>query len=753
MTIPSTLRRAGPFTGTGVLVSYPFTFKVFAASDLLVAVSDTNGLETILVLDSGYSVSLSPDQDATPGGSVTYAVGGVSTALPAGYKLTITGGGLPLDQPADLPNGGNFSPIVVENALDRLEMQIQNQAVELDRTLQTAITSPVSLALPAPVAGQLLGWNMTLDGLVNYAPDASSAAGLQIRLANPLSVVDGDAMLAVIQPLTGAQARTQHDRNLDTINLMDFIPISERAAIRNFTSVTNLATYINAAFAVANGRRLIVPAGLYNHSELQVPKAVKLMLEGDFASYDSTEGSVFKYTGAGIGLQVGVDDGNPDVTGPARGCKISRIHFTTTTGTTAIRLQNTALAEIEYCETRGFSGKVFDLRANVITRLVGAGIAGTQGAGGVGSGSYGIWCDDQYFGNYVVDIEHCHIFQLNHAGRFTEGRSLNVFNNIVENIRPGAAGGVWELSTSGYISLAAFTWNYYENHRGYLYEGSGFTGAILQLVVKNEDGWGSADAGNVNPGVGNLPRTKVFATDIGGNNFVDSSLNTQAALALPSVYPSTSVFDTATTKVLANFGNREYEDDIVYALQTAELMKSAGDFAGITGGTPGTLAVGGSTQPSNNGAAASAPFGWTQVISGAVWNAVIDNILGSWICYTPGSGSTFNLATYTQTLTPIATTRYFVVGFTSRGWSSLKLGAGSIYDSGASITAYHTEVVKFSVAPSAANFTLTLATNATASHWAEMRLYEIGSAEFNEPGALNAALTKAVKRLMRRGAY
>jgi hypothetical protein len=34
-----------------------------------------------------------------------------------------------------------------------------------------------------------------------------------------------------------------------------------------------------------------------------------------------------------------------------------------------------------------------------------------------------------------------------------------------------------------------------------------------------------------------------------------------------------------------------------------------------------------------------------------------------------------------------------------------------------------------------------------------MRMFEIGSAEYNEPGTMNGAMVKAVKRLMKRGAY
>lgn len=173
MTVPSTARRAGPFYGTGAAVNYPFTFKVFAKEDLEVTTAITaTGVETVEVLDSGYSVTLNVDQDATPGGYVRYAVGGVDTALPATLSLVITGDGLDYEQTADLPQGGNFDPTVVENALDNLEMQIQNNRDAVARSLQLGVTTPsgVDITLPAPVAGDLIGWNDTATGLRNVDP-------------------------------------------------------------------------------------------------------------------------------------------------------------------------------------------------------------------------------------------------------------------------------------------------------------------------------------------------------------------------------------------------------------------------------------------------------------------------------------------------------------------------------------------------------------------------------------------------------
>ena len=72
MTISTTDRKAGPFDGNDVTVAFPFTFKVFSTADLYVVKADTaTGNETVLVLDSDFTVSLNADQDVNPGGTLT----------------------------------------------------------------------------------------------------------------------------------------------------------------------------------------------------------------------------------------------------------------------------------------------------------------------------------------------------------------------------------------------------------------------------------------------------------------------------------------------------------------------------------------------------------------------------------------------------------------------------------------------------------------------------------------------------------
>jgi hypothetical protein len=145
MTVPATTRKAGPFTGNGSQTVFPFTFKIFATTDVKVTQADLSSVET--VLSSGYTVSMNSDQVASPGGSVT-----LTTALPTGYKLSLTGN-LPYDQTLALPGGGNFNPTVLESDLDRVTMQLQQLNEAISRAVVASVTSGTD---PSTLAATLI---------------------------------------------------------------------------------------------------------------------------------------------------------------------------------------------------------------------------------------------------------------------------------------------------------------------------------------------------------------------------------------------------------------------------------------------------------------------------------------------------------------------------------------------------------------------------------------------------------------------
>lgn len=139
MTIPSTARKAGPFDGTGVQTEWPFTFKVFTETDVKVVIADALGVTTELVYLTDFTVAINADQESTPGGTVTYPISG--TPLPNDGSVLSIVGNVSYEQALDLPSGGNFSPLAIENALDSIVMQIQQLAEEVSRAARLPVTN------------------------------------------------------------------------------------------------------------------------------------------------------------------------------------------------------------------------------------------------------------------------------------------------------------------------------------------------------------------------------------------------------------------------------------------------------------------------------------------------------------------------------------------------------------------------------------------------------------------------------------
>ena len=143
MTINSTLRKTSPFVGNGSASTFPFTFKVFTAAEIVVVkVSTATSTETTLTLTTDYTVSLNPDQNGNPGGSVTLVSGGVAQNLATGFNLVITSAVQSL-QGTDLTNQGGFYPEVINDALDKSVILHQQQQEIIDRSIKFSLTNTI----------------------------------------------------------------------------------------------------------------------------------------------------------------------------------------------------------------------------------------------------------------------------------------------------------------------------------------------------------------------------------------------------------------------------------------------------------------------------------------------------------------------------------------------------------------------------------------------------------------------------------
>ncbi len=122
----STSQSTEVFIGNGVTNSFDFNFIGVSANDLAVIIVD--GITTVTLSPSQYTVFLNPAAVGSIwgiGGTITYPT--VGTPIADGVLLTVLRT-LPLTQTTSISNQGSFAPIVIEQALDILEMQIQQVA-------------------------------------------------------------------------------------------------------------------------------------------------------------------------------------------------------------------------------------------------------------------------------------------------------------------------------------------------------------------------------------------------------------------------------------------------------------------------------------------------------------------------------------------------------------------------------------------------------------------------------------------------
>lgn len=269
MTIPSTPRKAGPYTGNGVQTSWPFTFKVFAQTDVQVTIADATGTETVLTLGA-YAVTLNPNQETSPGGSISYL-------LPDGYTLAVTGK-LPLDQPLDLPSGGNFSPLALENELDRLAMQIQQVKEEVDRSAKVPVTSS-TIATDEFVGGILRlvdsadNVDTVADNIANVNTVADDIANVNIVAANLSGGVTTEPTSFTPSTFNGTGAQTAFTlptAPLNAASTLVFIDGVRQEPTADYTVAGTTLTFTTPP-----------PAGTGNITALSVTTAVPGALPAD----------------------------------------------------------------------------------------------------------------------------------------------------------------------------------------------------------------------------------------------------------------------------------------------------------------------------------------------------------------------------------------------------------------------------------------------------------------------------------------
>jgi hypothetical protein len=160
MTISSE-NRVNHFNGNGTQTVFPFTFKVFDPTDMVVIRTDTtSGVDTPMAIYIDFTVTINADQDTSPGGNVTMTAAPTST-----QRLTVTSD-IAYLQPIDVTNGGGFYPEVFTEEFDRLTILTQQLKQSVSSTLRFPVTdqNPVT-DLPNAMtrSGKLLGFDSSGD--------------------------------------------------------------------------------------------------------------------------------------------------------------------------------------------------------------------------------------------------------------------------------------------------------------------------------------------------------------------------------------------------------------------------------------------------------------------------------------------------------------------------------------------------------------------------------------------------------------
>ena len=204
MTISTSNRRAGPYLGDGNQRDYPFTFKVFSAEDVRAYVADPQGNESELAA-TAYRITLSSNQENRPGGVLH-----LNEPLAADNHLTLISA-MPVMQPMVFTNQGGFFPDLLNAALDRLTIYVQQFEEILSRCMVGSVNSSGGLPpLPVPVGQNFLRWNSDGTKIENYDIGVDGIKSDIASLKTAVSALTGGGeALAIYQKIEALSSKLE----------------------------------------------------------------------------------------------------------------------------------------------------------------------------------------------------------------------------------------------------------------------------------------------------------------------------------------------------------------------------------------------------------------------------------------------------------------------------------------------------------------------------------------------------------------
>jgi hypothetical protein len=232
MTVETSNITSGPYTGNGLLDEYDYDFRITNKSQLIVYETDDDGVQTVLTVDTDYTVA---GVGVDEGGTITRVAGN----LPAGYKWYIRSNYSAQQETAFASQGG-FYPRTHEAAFDKLTMLMQQVEDQIQRSLRLAsgYSGSASPVLSAPVAGAYLRWSNDGSNLIN-----DDAISVVATITGAISTVAGIA--DEVEDVAAVAA------NVTTVAGIDGEVVTVAGIAANVTAVAGIDTEVATVAGIA----------------------------------------------------------------------------------------------------------------------------------------------------------------------------------------------------------------------------------------------------------------------------------------------------------------------------------------------------------------------------------------------------------------------------------------------------------------------------------------------------------------------
>jgi hypothetical protein len=145
------------------------------------------------------------------------------------------------------------------NLLDVNGVQQANFPMDNISSISTNISAELAASTTISQGQGLVGFNSTLSYPLGTLPG---------DLSDTTNIINGDALIGVLQPFTGAVARTQHSKNADVLSVLDF------GAVGDGVTDDTVAVQKAITYAVSNNKAVEVVGLSYITSSLYINRLV-----------------------------------------------------------------------------------------------------------------------------------------------------------------------------------------------------------------------------------------------------------------------------------------------------------------------------------------------------------------------------------------------------------------------------------------------------------------------------------------------